>query len=164
MVNAVDIGKIIVVLLLGTAFTIGVATIDLPGTSDADGETTYDLKTTIGVEGTGTDIKINENSYSQRIKESSLFGGLSFTSDIDEFSLTKAENVRMKYTLNGPIESKVKTDNIGEVGKLGGSKSSTFKATNLPCGSYVLHMNLNWNTGSDYYRKNIDIACSGGEN
>lgn len=166
MSNAETLLKAFFVLLIGAGLTVGAAAIQMEGTSSfnpftgSDGEPRYTLSTSIGVEGTGTAIKINEGSYGQTIQQTSLLGGLSFAGQLSALSLTEAENVELKYTLHGPIDQPVvKTDNLGNVGKLGGSKTSSFKARNLPCGSYVLHMNLNWNTGSDYYQRDIQINC-----
>ncbi|MFB6209614.1 MAG: hypothetical protein ABEJ56_05785 [Candidatus Nanohaloarchaea archaeon] len=149
-------------LLLIAAGAATVSNIQLPGTEKPQGPNQpaeCTLKGSIGIEGTGTKIKINEGSLQTKIKESGLFS-LSIVSPGTSLSILKAENVEMTYTLSGP-ESREQKDSLGSVGKLGGSKSSAFKFTDLSQGTYQLDMDLNWNTGSDSFTKTVNVQCGG---
>ena len=169
MANTENAVKALLVLTIGVGATALVAGTDLPGTNGinigGDDEPRYVLTADVGVgsaELKQDKIKIKEKSFRYDVDRQTLVSPLSITSPGGALSYLEAEGVEMKYTLNGPIERPIeKTDNIGSVGSISASKLSTFKAGNLPCGSYVLHMNLNWNSGSDYYKQPIDISCRG---
>lgn len=149
-----------------------VAAVDMPGTNSVgipgisdDGETRYTLDATIGVKGTATGVALNKDSFRADVSKTTPLGGLSFTAgntSLSMLSLTNADNVELTYTLHGPIDSpKTFTDDLGDIRKITGSEQSQFTARNLPCGNYVLHMDLYWDGGHDYHREDVQIACGG---
>lgn len=177
MVKAEDFAKILVVLSLGLGFTVFIAGLQLQGTSgipgigEGGGESSqqlYDFSSSVTVSSTGTGVEFARDTYQQSITESGLFGGLSFSRSLGdiEASLITAESVRVKYFLNGPVSRNIsQVDELGDIRRFADSKKSSFNAKNLPCGNYVLHMNLVTSQGEvDYFRRNIDIMCeqSGG--
>lgn len=168
MVEIDDVLKILIVLGLGIGAMALVAAADLPGTAGADsGEPRYVLTAEVGVESaelSNDKIRINEESFRSDVKQQGLLPPLSMTGGGAAMSFLEAENVKMDYTLQGPIDDPVtKTEHLGSVGAVSASKMSSFKASNLPCGQYVLHMDLYWNTGEDYMQREIPIHCNEGE-
>jgi len=160
MVDGMDIVLTGLALVLGAGMVYGVSLFDLPGTSNS-GQVQCTLQGSVGVSGTGSSIEIGEESFESSVSRSGPVPGLSFTEDSDSLSLFKAKSVEMTYTLNGPINTKVQQDSLGKISKIGGSKESSFKFNNLPEGSYVLSMDLNWNTGSDFYQEDVEVLCGG---
>lgn len=172
MVKTEDIAKILVVLLLGLGFTVLIAGLQIQGTSSIpgfggdSGESSgqkYDFSSSVTVSSTGTGVEFSRSSYQQSITESGLFGGLSFSRSIGDIqaSLITAESVRVKYFLNGPVTRNIsQVDELGDIRRFADSKESSFNAKNLPCGNYVLHMNLLTSQGEqDYFKRNVDIQC-----
>lgn len=169
MANSEVLLKSLFVLLIGAGLTAGVAALQMDGTSSinlgGDSEPRCILEAEVGVGSAelSTDkIKIKESSFRHDVRKDPVFSSLSIIGPQSEMSLLKTENVEMDYTLNGPVQ-RTDTDDLGSVGAVSASKQSSFKAGNLPEGSYVLHMNLNWNSGQDYMRRDINVEC-GGEN
>jgi hypothetical protein len=164
------------VLSLGLGFTVLIAGLQIQGTSSipgfggdsGDSVQKYDFSSSVTVSSTGTGVEFSRSTYEQSITESGLFGGLSFSRSIGDIqaSLITAESVRVKYFLNGPVTRNIsQVDELGDIRRLADSKESSFNAKNLPCGNYVLHMNLVTSQGEqDYFKRNVDIQCesSGG--
>ena len=118
------------------------------------------FSSTVGLEGTGTVVKIN--TVETDVSETSPLG-LSFIGPGNTaLSLTEAENVRVAHTLAGPVDVE-KTDNLGSVGKFGATDSSSFEARNLPEGTYNYFVDLTYNTGEDHYEtRGVTVECGGG--
>ena len=153
-------------LFIASGAAVAVMSVQTPGTSTpsigGDQEPRYVLNAEVGVgsaELKQDKIKIKEQSFRYDVKKQGLFNSLTLVGG-SELSLLKAENVEMKYRLTGPV-TRSSTKQLGNVGAISASKLSTFKAGNLPCGTYDLTMNLQWNTGQDQFNKQIEIACRG---
>lgn len=175
MVSETDLLKLGVVVFAALGLTLIVAGIQVDGTSSfnpltgdsEDGETRYSYSSSISVASTGTSVELKPDTFKQNIEEQGILGGsLTFTRSLQDVqaSLTTVENVEVKYTLNGPVDRNItKWDSLGDIGRFADSKQSSFEASNLPCGSYVVHMNLLSSQGEiDYFRKDFRIQCSDG--
>lgn len=167
MANRTDLMAFVFMLFIASGAAVAVMSVQTPGTSTpgigGDQEPRYVLNAEVGVgsaELKQDKIKIKEQSFRYDVKKQGLFNSLSFTGGSGALSLLKAENVEMKYRLTGPV-TRSSTDQLGNVGAISASKLSTFKAGNLPCGTYDLEMKLRWNTGQDQFNKQIEIACRG---
>lgn len=147
-----------------------VAAVDMPGTESVDlpgqdFEPRYTLDATVWVS-SGLNTEIDQ--VRTEVRETSPFGRLSVTAgnhslSISSLSITQDENVELTYTLHGPIdEPRTFTDDLGDLSRLKGeSVQSHFTPRNLPCGNYVLHMDLYSDGGHDYHREDVQIACRG---
>lgn len=173
MVKVEELAKLGIVLMIGLGFTLLAASVQLNGTSSLpgiggstgeDGQQLYDFSSKVEVSSTGTGVELARETYSQDISESGLLGGLSFTRSIEDIqaSLITSENVRVRYNLNGPVTRNIsQVDDLGDIRRFAASEESSFSAKNLPCGSYVLHMNLITAQGQqDYFRRDVSIECS----
>lgn len=154
----------IVFLIVGaaTAFT----SIDLPGTGEFagadDGEQRCDITSEIAVDsGVTRDLQLNDDSFFVDQSPSGFFS-LNVLGPQSDLSFFTAENVKVTYNLNGPIDGTVReVDDVGKVGQVTDSKISTFSANNLPEGSYVLSMDLSYDGGSDFHQEDIEVSCGG---
>jgi len=159
-----------VLVMIGSVATLavpGTKDLDVPGTSSGeDKQQTYDLRASVDVEGLANGAKFRESTFAYTVEEHSLLK-FSFT-EPGLMSVLGANNVRVKYTLNGPIDSSITTtENLGNINERF-SETLKFSASDLPPGEYVLHTNLYYSckydvgcSGSDYFKKMIQV---GGEN
>jgi hypothetical protein len=157
-----------VLVMIGSVATLaipGTKSLDIPAVSDGkDRQQTYDLSASVDVEGLSNGAKFREPTFAADVEPHTLFS-FAATGPSEVLSLTGANNVRVKWTLNGPIDSSISsTESFGELSGLD-AETVKFSTDGIPPGEYVLHVNLYYSckvdfgcSGSDYFKKTIQVG------
>lgn len=151
------------------------SSIDLPGTgtpslSGEEDETKCNLYSEIQVDSNiqsgvpvvgGDALELREPSFYYEVSESGLFG-LTFMGANQQLSWFTAENARVTYTLNGPIDGQLReVEELDDIGTLTDRETSSFSTRGLPEGDYTLDIDLTWEGGSDSQTEELSVDCGG---
>lgn len=135
--------------------------VDLPGSGSNNPITkesyTYKASVSIAVKDfAGTPI-IDEDTFSTCVAKNAF--SLSFGNTPNSLSLTKVGNNEVTWTLKGanldtPISKK---ENLGDIARVAGKKTSNFKLSHLEPGTYTQVIDVTNEDGSTRFTKNVQI-------
>lgn len=160
MVNLTELAGFAIIITGVVLLTGFVAGVDLPGnptTNPSDGEPRYDVSAEVGVSAAAVQSEpvIEEDSFIYTTQESGLFNFN--VADSQALSLLKVENVRVFYTLEGQGVTVTGEDDLGDIGRLQDTKTSTFNAANLPAGTYTLNVEAVSDQGTDTAEFSVEV-------